>query len=426
MRESERHGQGDRRCDARRRSGLPRWLRAVALVAGLPVVLVGCGGDGASDTRPTANSSTPVATMTTSATTASTTTPATAMARPSQTASATSLSGSASPSVATGSPTVDTAEATATAVPAIDTIGDITTIEVNVQIIDLDMGAGGLWLASGDGQVTRIDPATNEIVASINAGTANDFQAVSVEVDGDAVWAAFEQDASLVRIDPATNTVVEAIELTYDGQPYPAVEIDVLDGSIWVVSRYVHKILQVDIASQTVVATIDVQAPVTLRASDTAIWVGASAFVNRNNTIVRIDPATAGVVAEIPFSQVPWDFAIKADDVLVAGGLLTAPDDGVGSLARIDPRTNDIETLLNLEFACTDVLVDGPVLWEVCGLEEASYLVRIDAETYVVDRLVSIPAIEAPTIVTRIFSDGSTLWLGTNATSVIRVELDIP
>ncbi|MGH2394760.1 MAG: YncE family protein, partial [Candidatus Limnocylindria bacterium] len=49
------------------------------------------------------------------------------------------------------------------------------------------IGAGGVWVANGgDGTVTRIDPATNEVVVTITVGGAP----VGIAVSGETVWVA--------------------------------------------------------------------------------------------------------------------------------------------------------------------------------------------------------------------------------------------
>jgi peptide/nickel transport system substrate-binding protein len=72
------------------------------------------------------------------------------------------------------------------------------------------VGAGSVWVANNfDGTVSRIDPRTNAVTATIPTGRGPS----GVAVDGETVWVANDLDASLTRINPATDRVVLKIRL---------------------------------------------------------------------------------------------------------------------------------------------------------------------------------------------------------------------
>ncbi len=86
----------------------------------------------------------------------------------------------------------------------------------------LAYGAGSFWVvgqapaASGrDAVLYRIDPATNNVVATISLGGV---RGADVIVDGTTVWTAFfgEESAQVARIDSRTNRIVATIPLTSD------------------------------------------------------------------------------------------------------------------------------------------------------------------------------------------------------------------
>ena len=66
-----------------------------------------------------------------------------------------------------------------------------------------------MWVANTlDGTVSRIDPASNAVVAAVTVGDGPG----SLAIGDDGVWVANELGGTVVRIDPRTNTVVETIE----------------------------------------------------------------------------------------------------------------------------------------------------------------------------------------------------------------------
>ena len=72
------------------------------------------------------------------------------------------------------------------------------------------VGAGSVWVANNlDGTVSRIDPRTNTVTATIPTGSGpND-----VAAGPSAVWVANDVDGSLTRIDPATDRVAQTVRI---------------------------------------------------------------------------------------------------------------------------------------------------------------------------------------------------------------------
>jgi virginiamycin B lyase len=70
-------------------------------------------------------------------------------------------------------------------------------------------GAGAVWISHKEGAVTRIDPASNSIVARIPV----DREARYLAVGAGAVWVTSFDLGTVQRIDSATNRVVKTIRL---------------------------------------------------------------------------------------------------------------------------------------------------------------------------------------------------------------------
>jgi YVTN family beta-propeller protein len=68
-------------------------------------------------------------------------------------------------------------------------------------------GLGGLWVSTGRGTVSHLDPASGELVADIAVGDHPRFMAIG---DG-SVWVLNQGDATVSRIDPTTDRVIATI-----------------------------------------------------------------------------------------------------------------------------------------------------------------------------------------------------------------------
>ena len=64
-------------------------------------------------------------------------------------------------------------------------------------------GFGSVWIPSEEGWITRIDPATLGVTATIPVAADPDFALVTP----DSVWTTAYQGTAISRIDPGTNTV---------------------------------------------------------------------------------------------------------------------------------------------------------------------------------------------------------------------------
>jgi DNA-binding beta-propeller fold protein YncE len=165
------------------------------------------------------------------------------------------------------------------------TSGKRTAIKVGITPYDTMFAFGAAWTtANGTGELERIDPARNRVVArwklpgavgavgaagSVWAGGTNGVIRVdaatnkllaTIPVDGGAGWTAASGDAvwvtslqGLVRIDPQTNEVVATVPIA--GSPALG-DPDVVGGKVWVPQIRRNAIAVVDPASNSVVQTI--------------------------------------------------------------------------------------------------------------------------------------------------------------------------
>ena len=149
------------------------------------------------------------------------------------------------------------------------------------------IGAGAVWVGDG-GRISRIDPTTERIERVPGAATP-------IAVGAGALWArAFDSVHTIVRIDPATNQVVATIDLGVDPG---TIAVDGTD--VWVADP-AGTVVRIDATSNTVRARIWIGSlTFGIAAGPDVVWVSGRSFDDRHAMLWRVDPATNAVVATI-------------------------------------------------------------------------------------------------------------------------------
>jgi virginiamycin B lyase len=160
-------------------------------------------------------------------------------------------------------------------------------IPVGPSLWDIEFGADAVWATSEfNGTVSRIDSATDAIVATIKVGTAPR----QVRYGAGAIWVGSHAGKSIYRVDPSTNKAraVPVGLLSPDS-------IAVSDAAIWVTSSADRVAVRLNSKTLRVVARVTVG----LGSSNAAIAGDGSVFVpsNGDGTVSRIDPVRNKVVA---------------------------------------------------------------------------------------------------------------------------------
>src|SRR6266511_3696607 len=225
-------------------------------------------------------------------------------------------------------------------------------------------GAGSLWVAGGD-HVSRIDPASNRVVARISLGGPL-REAISVSATRGAVWVASHGEGErgvLLRVDPARQRVVAEIPL--DGVPTAVAasptaawvattggRVLVVDakrnrvagsvntgggpllgfsqtialggGGVWLAEPFAEQVVRIDPANRRVVDRIPAGAATNLAVGQGAVWMVSS------RGLLRIDIGEQRVVAAVPASELRLTLLVTT-----GGGAVWAA--GWNSVARIDP-----------------------------------------------------------------------------------------
>lgn len=254
------------------------------------------------------------------------------------------------------------------------------------------IGAGSVWVANTlANTVTRIDPATNRVTATISTGRSPEdlfHGPTRMAVGHGALWVADGRStcSCVHRIDPSTNLIDETIPLgtpTFPEFRLAPLGIAVTPNAVWVALRHGREedastgsVVRVDPATNAVAAVIPLGGsnagggPTRIGATTDSVWVG----IPSTRTIVRIDTATAAVVATIEgLTCAEGDL-----DVDASGGVWVADCDVV---RRIDPSANAFSRTVAIPSPTLSNGVRGLAFGLGSVWAQADILTRIDPAT---------------------------------------------
>jgi len=187
-------------------------------------------------------------------------------------------------------------------------------------------GFDAMWLPHcGEKALYRIDVKTNQVVAKIPVGPAASEGGLTTTED--SVWMLTDQKGTLSRIDPETNKVVVEIYT-----PAGCYDTAAGFGSVWVTCTEANMLLRVNPSNNLIENRIPVpNGPRFLATGEGAVWT----LNEEDGSVSRIDPKTNKVEATI-VAGVP-----HAGDIAVGEGAVW-----IGSfefpLTRIDSMTNKV------------------------------------------------------------------------------------
>jgi streptogramin lyase len=206
---------------------------------------------------------------------------------------------------------------------------------------DVAAGPSGVWVLnrsnSAAPELGRVDPATDKVVARIDAGLG--VTRLAVGEDG-SVWLYHAGRAmdrpELVRVDPATNRVADVVGLPAPRTvPTGATALLVVRGSVWVADQD-NRLLRLDPASRTVQGF---RVGGRAMAAEHLAFAGGWVWAARGLVLQRIDPGTGTVTMTL--SDPDLHNAMPAIGLVGgAGGLWMYGMTGTGEqLFRLDPAT---------------------------------------------------------------------------------------
>lgn len=296
----------------------------------------------------------------------------------------------------------------------------VSSVTVDVGVGPVTAGFGSVWVGSSlHGTLVRIDPATNETLATISLGTVPNGLAVGEgavwAVGGDPRSGPLTGEAFLMRIDPRTNTV--SARLPLEG----AYGVAVGAGAIWVASAREH-LWRVDPVRMQVTARIAIDRPHGVAATADAVWVTSG----RGEVMVeRVDPSRNVVTASIATGS----SAATVAGVAIGTQLVWVGSGGDGTVTGIDPATNTVRTTLRVAGRSFQSLADdgAGTLWVASSPIPASpssptptspsTILRVDVATGK-----SSPPLDVGQVTGVAFFDGA-LWVADRSRgSVLKIQ----
>ena len=239
------------------------------------------------------------------------------------------------------------------------------------------MGEGAVWVATGEGggSIVRVDPATNQVVDTIDVGGEGNLD---VAVGAGAVWVQNAGAKAIQRIDPSTDDVVATIPVN------DPVHLGIGGGSVWT-SNYGHgSVTRIDPSTNTAVATVPVpdSDPHGIAVLDDAVWVA----LDDSRQLVRIDPSTNKAVAVLPSGSY--------GSLVVGSGSLWGPGPG-GSILRTDPVTGSVTATIDVGAGRSyqpELAAGEGAVWVAASNEQGSRVLRIDPTTNTISGVIDVEA----------------------------------
>ena len=249
----------------------------------------------------------------------------------------------------------------------------------------LAYGFGSVWVAGygaidGSSQAVayRVDPASNSVTAAI---PLNGSHGADVAADDQSVWVAHfgKEDAGVSRIDPATDRVVAELDLPSDyvrritaaGGGVVATELE------WAGKEGPCMVLTaIDQATPTILAREPVSPDcggVQLFAWNDEIWASGA-------SLQRVDPVTARIVGEsIPFEleHSPRSFVLGAGREIWFGAYPGGNGGRPDHIARLDSATGSIEYFIEAGGLDAVLALETRTIWI---LEFDGSVTRVDLD----------------------------------------------
>ena len=238
--------------------------------------------------------------------------------------------------------------------------------------VGVRFGAGSFWSVSAEGALTRLDPTTGDIVATIGLGI---LKPGGLAIGKGSVWVTDAYSPTLLRVDPRVNAVVDRFRLpTKSVVSTLSGGVAVGAGSVWVGHGAFNPGAWVERLDS---ATGHVQHRFSILGGDAnavafgdgAVWVGSQAA----GELRKIDPRTNTIAFTKPLRP-----QTNLCCVAVGGGFAWAALNPAGDLWKLAPDGRLVETV-ELPGAVKNISYAAGALWAALG--ERGVVVRVDPTT---------------------------------------------
>jgi YVTN family beta-propeller protein len=183
-----------------------------------------------------------------------------------------------------------------------------------VGVAHVAAGVSGLWVATADRRVGRVNKERGRLVDAVSVPAPADERVESyfsgLAVGADGVWVVGDpMDPAVWRLDPTTGDLVAMIAL-----PFAPKDVAAGAGAVWVTSQIDDTVSRIDPATNKVTATVRVGRG----AAGVAVGAGSVWVANQiDGTVSRIDPRTLQA-GTIDVDGNPGDLAVGDGGVWVA------------------------------------------------------------------------------------------------------------
>lgn len=265
-------------------------------------------------------------------------------------------------------------------VARVDPATNRVTDEIEVrEVLDVAAGEGAVWAttyepSTGWGLV-RIDPDTRSVVHTIPFGCEPECTPSQVTVRDRAVWVTastgYPERGQVIRIDPSSDRVVARIEVPGDPRDLVADE-----NGVWVVSL-THwtaccvgggTLLRIDPETNTLTARVldgrippasGVSAPPVLSVAHGFVWTSAAPgdptdLADQRIDIVRVDPASNQTTGRTGLGTLFFPIGSDERGIWFRGGY----EDASPTIALLDPLSMQVTSELRLDTTVLDGALD--------------------------------------------------------------------
>ena len=251
----------------------------------------------------------------------------------------------------------------------LDTNQVVATVPVGNLPRHVAVGYGAVWVGNlGDGTVSRIDPSTNRVSATIPLDPATQpfvAQPLGVAAGVGAIWVTSgvvgADCGTVFRIDPATNQIVASIAV----ERWPG-QVVALEDAVWVTHTVPHILSRIDPQTNQVSATLSLECPTMGLAADaTGVWAACVSVP----VLFRIDPLTNQTTARIAVGYHSEGVALGPNAIWVTSA-------AENTLTLINPETNLAARVYSVGRGPQGVAVSQDEAWVVMGGEDAVWRIR--------------------------------------------------
>jgi streptogramin lyase len=237
----------------------------------------------------------------------------------------------------------------------------IESTHVGLRASHVVVQSGVAWVVDDlGGNVIGVDTRTNLIRTTIPLRPTPNLRPSAIAAADGAVWVTvgatsgsgirYVFSGQLVRILPTGTATPESLSI-----PGVLAGVAVGGGAVWVASQLEPTtVYRIDPAAHQVVATIPTGHPISGALAYLApnLWVA-----NQDGYLTQIDARTNRVVGNFEVGSPEWPALVAAGDAI----WISAPLDNL--VARFDPRTHEISTVLHTGGRPQLFAFSGNVLW---------------------------------------------------------------